>query len=492
MKRRDFVRLGWATMIATGAGKLRPAFGKSLGLHQLPGPPQHLMVPLGPKPTERAADFTLQIAPMMVELAPQVVISTIGYSNRVPGPLLRMREGKLVTVDVVNDTDVPEYVHWHGLLVPSEVDGAEEEGTPPVPPHGRRRYQFVARPAGSRWYHSHTAAMMDLHRGAYTGQFGFFMIDSAKDPGLYDQEVFLALREWQYFLSTMDQDEVAADPNDPMPEKPSTPDLRPDGLEVSAPLYSINDKMLGAGEPLRVQPGQRVLMHLLNASAAQIHRVALPGHKFQVIALDGNPVPSPQPVDVIEIAPGERVDAMVEMNNPGVWILGEVNGAARQSGMGMVVEYANQQQRARWTPPPKSRWDYTIFGTTAPHPAPDQTIDMVFEKVPGGPNGINHWLVNGKEYPHEREFLFRQGRRYRLVFHNRSDDSHPLHIHRHLFELVELNGKPTAGIKKDTVIVPAFGRATVDLVADQPGLTLFHCHIQQHMDFGFMALFRYA
>jgi FtsP/CotA-like multicopper oxidase with cupredoxin domain len=334
--------------------------------------------------------------------------------------------------------------------------------------------------------------MMDLHRGAYTGQFGFFMIDPANDSGRYDQEVFLALREWQYFLSAMDQDEMAADPRDPMPEKPATPDLRPNGLEVSAPLYSINDKILGAGDPLRVQPGQRVLMHLLNASAAQIHRVALPGHKFQVIALDGNPVPAPQPVDVIEIAPGERVDAIMEMNNPGVWILGELHDVARQSGMGIVVEYANQQQRARWTPPPKSRWDYSIFGTTAPHPAPDQTIDMVFEKVPGGPNGINHWLVNGKEYPHEREFLFRQGGRYRLVFHNRSDDSHPLHMHRHLFELVEINAKPTAGIKKDTVIVPAFGRAAVDLVADQPGLTLFHCHIQQHMDFGFMALFRYA
>jgi FtsP/CotA-like multicopper oxidase with cupredoxin domain len=470
-------------MIATGAGKLRPAFGESL---------QHLMMPLEPKTTDRGADFTLQIAPMMVELAPQVVISTIGYNNKVPGPILRVREGQAVTVDVVNDTDVPEYVHWHGLFVPSEVDGAEEEGTPPVPPHGRRRYQFVAKPAGSRWYHSHTAAMMDLHRGSYTGQFGFFMIDSANDPGLYDQEVFLALREWEYFLSTMDQDEMAADPNDPMPEKPATPDLRPNGLEVNAPLYSINDKILGAGDPLRVQPGQRVLMHLLNASAAQIHRVALPGHKFQVIALDGHPVPKPQPVDVIEIAPGERVDAIVEMNNPGVWVLGEVRDVARQSGMGIVVEYANQQQRARWTPPPKSRWDYTIFGTTAPHPAPEEIINMVFEKVPGGRNGINHWLVNGKEYPHEREFLFRQGGRYRLVFHNRSDDSHPLHIHRHLFELVELNGRPTAGIKKDTVIVPAFGRATVDLVADQPGLTLFHCHIQQHMDFGFMALFRYV
>jgi len=479
-------------MIATRAGKLPPAFGESLGLQTYSGPPRDRMAPSQPKVTGRAADFTLQIAPMMVELAPQVIVSTIGYNNKVPGPLLRVREGQHVTIDVVNDTDVPEYVHWHGLFVPSEMDGAEEEGSPPVPPHGRRRYQFVARPAGSRWYHSHTAAMMDLHRGGYTGQFGFFMIDSANDPGRYDQEVFLALREWEYFLSTMDQDEMAAGPEDLMPEKPATPDLRPNGLEVNAPLYSINDKMLGAGEPLRVKPGQRVLMHLLNASAAQIHRVALSGHKFQVIALDGNPVPAPQAVEVIEIAPGERVDAIVEMNNPGVWILGELRNVARQSGMGIVVEYANQQQRAQWSPPLQTRWDYTIFGATTPHPPPDQTIDMVFEKVPGGPHGINHWLINGKEYPHEQQFVFRQGGRYRLVFRNRSDDSHPLHFHRHMFELVELNGKPTAGIKKDTVIVPAFGRATVDLVADQPGLTLFHCHMQQHMDFGFMALFRYA
>jgi len=494
MKRRDFVRLGWATMIATGADKLRPALGETAGPQPISGRPQHAMVaPLEPNASERAADFSLRIAPMIVELAPQVVLSTIGYNNKVPGPLLRMRAGQSVAVEVVNDTDVPEYVHWHGLFVPPEMDGVEEEGTPPVPPHGRRRYQFVANPAGSRWYHSHAMAMLDLHRGTYTGQFGFLMIDSANDPGRYDQEVFLALREWQYFLSTMDPDENQPDPNDPTPERPAAPDPRPNGLEVTAPLYSINDKILGAGEPLRVRPGERVLMHLLNASASQIHRIGLFGHHFQVMALDGNPVPAPQLVDVIEIAPGERVDAIVEMNLPGVWILGELRDAARQSGMGIIVEYANQvQPRAQWLAPRMARWDYTIFGRTAPHPAPDETIDMVFEKVPGGPHGINHWLVNGKEYPHDREFVFRQGHRYRLVFHNRSDDSHPLHIHRHLFELVEVNGKPTAGILKDTVIVPAFGRATVDLVADQPGLTLFHCHIQQHMDFGFKALFRYS
>jgi FtsP/CotA-like multicopper oxidase with cupredoxin domain len=117
---------------------------------------------------------------------------------------------------------------------------------------------------------------------------------------------------------------------------------------------------------------------------------------------------------------------------------------------------------------------------------------MVFEKIPGGSGKFNTWLVNGKPYPHEKEFVLQQGTRYRLVFRNRTDDAHPLHLHRHLLELVEMNGVKTGGILKDTVVVPYYGRAVVDFVADQPGLSLFHCHIQQHMDYGFKALFRYA
>ena len=148
------------------------------------------------------ADITLQIAPVALELAPNHIISTIGYNGTCPGPVLRMREGVPVTVDVINDTDAPEFVHWHGLFVPAEVDGAEEEGTPPVPPHGRRRYQFTPKPAGTRWYHTHAMAGADLHRGTYTGQFGFLMIDSGNDPGHYDQEVFLALRDWEPFFSS--------------------------------------------------------------------------------------------------------------------------------------------------------------------------------------------------------------------------------------------------------------------------------------------------
>jgi FtsP/CotA-like multicopper oxidase with cupredoxin domain len=478
VNRRDFIKLGG--LGALGAAGATSALGR--------GPAPVLAQEAG------KADITLQIAPVIVELAPDRVISTIGYNGTSPGPVLRMREGVPVTVDVVNDTDVPEQVHWHGLLIPSEVDGADEEGTLPVPPHGRRRYQFTPRPAGTRWYHTHTMAMHDLHRGSFTGQFGFLVVESGNDPGKYDQEVFLALRDWEpFYTSTLvDTDEMQM--KWPQPERPPVLDTRPNGLEIGAAIYSINDKALGAGEPIRVKQGQRVLVHLLNASAIENRSIALPGHQFHVLALDGNPVPTPAAVDQIFIGPGERVDAYVEMNQPGVWIMGAPEDDVRAAGLGVVIEYANQRRQPQWIAPAKPSWDYTVFGKGAASAPPEkpQVIEMAFEKVPRGMGPFNSFLVNGTDYPHDQQFVLKQGGRYRLIFRNRTDDAHPLHLHRHLFEIVEIYGKATAGIIKDTVVVPMYGRAAVEFVADQPGLTLFHCHIQHHMDFGFKALLRYA
>ena len=297
------------------------------------------------------ADYTLRIAPVTVELAPDHILSTIGYNDTSPGPVLRMREGKTVSVDVINDTDVPELVHWHGMLIPSDVDGVEEQGTPPVPARGRRRYQFTPRPAGSRWYHSHAMAEADLHRGSYTGQFGFVYVDGGNDPGQYDQELFLSLRDWEPFFTSSMEDDDDDGHGGPQPEKPAVLNTDPNGLEVNSMTYSINDKSLGAGEPIRVKQGQRVLMHLLNASAIENRRIALAGHQFQVIALDGNPVPSPQKVDGILIGAGERVDAIVEMNQPGVWILGATEERIRNTGLGIIVEYENQHRQPQWAAP---------------------------------------------------------------------------------------------------------------------------------------------
>jgi FtsP/CotA-like multicopper oxidase with cupredoxin domain len=281
--------------------------------------------------------------------------------------------------------------------------------------------------------------------------------------------------------------------NDPVLEKPANPNTDPNGLEVGSMTYSINDKTLGFGEPIRVRQGQRLLLHFLNASAIENRRVALAGHKMTVIALDGNPVPTPQAVDSLFLGAGERADVTVEMTNPGIWILGSTEKMVREAGLGVVVEYAGQHRQPQWIDPPRRSWDYTIFGRdTSNSPAPAQTLEMIFEKIPGGSGKFNTWLINGKPYPHDREFVLQKGTRYRLVMRNRTDDAHPMHLHRHLWELVEINGRKTAGIIKDTVVVPFYGRATVDFTADQPGLSLFHCHLQQHMDYGFKALFRYA
>ena len=407
-----------------------------------------------------------------------------------------MKEGKPVTVNVINDTDTPELVHWHGFLIPAEVDGVEEEGTPFVPAHGSRRYQFTPAPSGSRWYHTHAMSMADLHKGTYTGQFGFVYVEPASNPGAYDQELFLALRDWEPFFTTqmvdMDADE---DPNAPQPERPAILNTAPGGMEVNSTTYSINDKALGAGEPIRVAAGQRVLFHFLNASAIENRRIALGGHKFQVIALDGNPVPTPALVETLSLGAGERVCAIVEMNNPGNWILGAPEDLIRDAGLGVLVEYANQHKQPQWIKPASLAWDYTLFGR--PGAAIDaisnaQPIDMAFEKVPGGAGKFNTFLVNGKPYPHGDEFVLHEGQRYRLTLRNRTDDGHPLHLHRHQWELVEMNGKPTSGVVKDVVVVPFYGRAVVEFTANQPGPALFHCHIQQHMDYGFKALFRYA
>jgi len=94
--------------------------------------------------------------------------------------------------------------------------------------------------------------------------------------------------------------------------------------------------------------------------------------------------------------------------------------------------------------------------------------------------------------PVRATFHIREGKRYRLRMLNASDDIHPIHLHRHVFELTKVTGQQTSGIMKDVVMVGGYQSVEVDFVADNPGLTLFHCHQQLHMDYGFMNLFDYV
>ena len=454
----------------------------------------------------KSADYTVRIKVSPIEIAPNRFISVTNYNGQFPGPLIRLKEGQPVTIDIFNDTDVPEQLHWHGQMVPVDVDGSAEEGTPYIPAHGLRRITFTPRPAGFRFYHTHNRAGANLAAGQNNGEVGPVYIEPKNEPGNYDREVFLVLKEFEPTLSRggdMPQNFLppvtvkALEEQGEGAMKASLAKGMPHGYEVGYESFTINGRMLGHGEPIRVKHGERVLFHILNGSATEIRSLALPGHSFKVVALDGNPVPNPAVVPVLWLGTAERISALVEMNHPGVWILGDLDDGDRHHGMGIVVEYAGQEGKGQWVKPVVSHWNYLRFAKPgASGSVPDETFEMTFAKDNAAEEGFNRWTINGAPYPMTaetapRSFHLKEGRRYRIRMRNSSDDIHPIHLHRHSFELTRIFGKSSAGILKDVVMLGGYQEAEIDFVADNPGLTLFHCHQQLHMDFGFMTLFDY-
>jgi FtsP/CotA-like multicopper oxidase with cupredoxin domain len=445
----------------------------------------HSLRGLAPIPTEAAgkADHTLSIEPCTLDIGPGVSIKTLAFNGQVPGPLLRLREGVPVNIDVINNGPEADITHWHGLAIDTLNDGAMEEGSPMIGVGKTHRYSFTPRPSGTRWYHTHTAAYDNLSIGTYSGQFGFLLIEGKSQPGHYDQEINLAIHHWEPSFVPMVETMRDASSNMPLTA----------GSDVGYKYGTVNAHMLGAGEPLRVKQGQRVLMRLLNASATENVVLALPGHKFTVIAMDGNPVPAQKSVEVLSLAVAERIDAIVEMNNPGVWILGSTKEKSRQMGLGIVVEYAGQSGQPVWQNPAPAEWDYTQFARTRPAATPDETLVLTFRDI-GQQQGskFDTWTINNKSWPDIDPLIVHEGKRYRMVFRNGSGDQHPIHMHRHSFEIVKIGDKQTSGLIKDTVNLMPLQTVEVDFVANNPGDTLLHCHQQLHMDFGFMQLIKYA
>ena len=456
-------------------------------------------------------DCTLDIREGLIEIGKNRLISTTTYNGQFPGPLLRFREGERVTVEIHNHTDVSEQLHWHGQKVPVDVDGAAEEGTPSILPSSSRRISFVPQPSGLRFYHTHLRAGGDLNRGQYTGQVGPVYIEPKDNPGNYDREVFLTLKEFEPWFSRggdMPSDFLAGTPAPELHERGETEMAasvkrgKPHGFEVNYRSFTINGRMLGHGEPIRVKQGERVLFHVLNGSATEIRSLALPGHTFTVVAMDGNALAKHVRVPVLWLGTAERVSAIVEMNHPGNWILGDTADDDRHHGMGIVVEYAGQTGKPQWTPPTPFHWNYAAFGQAGsravpPDEVPEKVFEMTFAKQNAELDGFNQWTINGTPYPSTQlmapaSFHLLEGKRYRIRMRNASDDVHPIHLHRHSFELTRIARKPTAGIVKDVVMLGGYQEAEIDFVADNPGLTLFHCHQQLHMDFGFMTLFDYV
>jgi FtsP/CotA-like multicopper oxidase with cupredoxin domain len=255
-------------------------------------------------------EFTLVAQPIKWEIEQGIVVDAWAYNGQVPGPEIRVREGDTVRVKLVNNLPAATTIHWHGIDNTPEMDGPAGLNQAPVEPGQEFVYEWVADPAGSRMYHSHT----DVHNQVALGLYGPLVVeprDSDEDRA-YDREYTIMLNEWDLELTP---DVVLGK----APKGPGDQHLR--GGELGADLFLMNGHAHDAIPPVALAEGERVLIRLMNLGNMP-HPIHTHGHSFRIVATDGNPVPEGLELtkDTVLIAPGERYDLELVGDNPGVWM----------------------------------------------------------------------------------------------------------------------------------------------------------------------------
>lgn len=254
--------------------------------------------PLESRVVDGAREFDLTCEKIRWEVTPGVIVDALSYNGQVPGPIIRVTEDERVRVRVTNKTDQTTGVHWHGQRVVNKMDGVPFITQPVIKPGETFEYDFLARPFGSHMYHSHHNATEQVGRGML-GPLLVMPKGRGVDPAYDKDELFIF--------------------NDQL-----------GGL-------TINGKGFPATAPFTAKLGERIRFRFMN-EGAQIHPAHLHGLTFEVFARDGYPLPQPFRCDTINVAPGERWDAIVLADEPGVWafhchILNHAEGSTGMFGM---------------------------------------------------------------------------------------------------------------------------------------------------------------
>lgn len=312
-------------------------------------------------------DLTLTASEFDWTLMDDVTVRVWGYNGQMPGPEIRVREGDLVRIELINELPVPTTIHWHGLFVPNAMDGVAGLNQAPVAPGESFTYEFVAKPAGTRWYHSHTDPATQIPMGLY----GAFIVEPNPATKIYDREQTLIVTEWDLELTPG----VAAGVE---PVGPRDSLLR--GGEHGADLFLINGKMHGGIPPIGIAEGETILIRLINAGARP-HPIHIHGHNFRVVATDGNPVsPVAQMIkDTVLIGPAERLDLELFADNPGVWMVHCHIEHHMANGMMTTLWYDGSVPTGPVAPVLASDggMNHHMPGAETPGPAPEEATPVV-------------------------------------------------------------------------------------------------------------------
>lgn len=275
-----------------------------------------------------AHTFEMNIEDTRITLVGKQDFHTFAFNGQVPGPLIHVKEGDEVTVNVNNLTTLPHTIHWHGLLQRGtwQMDGVPDVTQPAIKPGDTFTYKFIAEPNGTMWYHCHVNVN---EHAAMRGMWGPFIIDP-KEPTAIEKEVtkdfILMLSDWASAWAF----------------KPGYGGVPGDVFD----FFTINGKAYPDSQPIRITSGDVVRLRLIGAGEFS-HAIHIHGHIFQVAFKDGRPLPAPYEADTIVVHPGERYDVILKADNPGRWMVHDhvdshtMNGDKPMGGMMTVIEYTD-------------------------------------------------------------------------------------------------------------------------------------------------------
>jgi multicopper oxidase len=446
--------------------------------------------------TGRTVTATLTPQPATIDLG-GTLARTLVYGSAIPGPLIRANVGDELAITVANRLNHPTSVHWHGIALRNDMDGATPASAN-IDPGKDFTYRFSMPHPGTYWAHPHTG--LDTDHGLYLP----VIVDDPTEPGGYDAEWIVVLDDWTDGVGKTPQ-EIYDDLHGHhmgMGSMPGMPGmggmggvgtsalLGGDAGDVSYPYYLINGRIPAAPTTFAAKPGQRIRIRIINAGSDTAFRVALAGHSMTVTHTDGYPV-QPTQVDALLMGMGERYDVTVTAGD-GVFPLVALAEGKNALARGLLSTGAGGAPDPGFQPPElNGRLGTADLFTATPavdlgSAKPDTTLTA---ELTGGMMAYD-WKINGRAFTDTQPLTIRQGQRATLTFNNTTMMWHPMHLHGHTFQVIKPDG--STGPRKDTAVVMPMRQLSVNLVADNPGVWMLHCHNTYHQEAGMMTSLNYT
>jgi multicopper oxidase len=424
--------------------------------------------------------------------------ATLAYGDAVPGPLIRANVGDELAVAVKNELGHATSVHWHGIALRNDMDGASP-ASPDIDAGTDFVYRFSVPHPGTYWAHPHTG--LDADTGLYLP----IIVDDPTEAGAYDAEWVVVLDDWTDGIGSTPQQVYDGLSGSSMHGMPGMGDmgnmpgmggvgrstlLGGDAGDVSYPYYLINGRIPAAPTTFTARPGQRLRIRIINAGSDTAFRVALAGHRMTVTHTDGYPI-QPADVDAVLVGMGERCDVIVTTGD-GVFPLVASAEGKDALARALLSTGAGSAPNPTYRPPELDRQVGTVdmySATTEVDMGPATPDTALSAELSGGMMAYN-WMINGQRFSDAEPLTVSQGQRVALRFNNMSMMWHPMHLHGHTFQVIKRDG--SRGPRKDTVIVLPMQRLTVEMVADNPGEWMLHCHNTYHQEAGMMTSLNYV